>query len=473
MAALLKPFQVLKQPGQLKPNGVPRIDWTHPLARGLIFYAFDTGLGQVVELVSGLPDLGQGSTTQPTNGMSPFGAGKHFNGPSGFSSRFALTNIVGSTPTFTVANASFTQPNSNDYCAPFSVQGSNCYFATEIDYTDSILEFDAAAGEAVYLRPSFASANKFVSVAGTFTGALATFYCQGASVGTSSSVTSSNQVLDNSAGVGFGDYWLGSSGSASPFGIYGLNYYGAIWNRALSAAEILQLHLDPYCFLLPPEQEMPALFRAPLLLGDRLIAKQEAPWHPGPNFWTGIQGPNVEVPVTYEFVTRQEGPWHPSSLLYAGVQGPNVEVPVWNELVTRQELPDHPASKFFAGVQGPNVRPPIIDWLFLLQEAPPHPGSRFWAGTQGPNVRPPITDWFLLRQEAPWHPGSFFYPGYQFAAPVFRSPITDRLFICQEIPWHPGPFFDVGGSFYVPTPLATAIPHHRHFHADVGALMIR
>jgi len=44
--------------------------------------------------------------------------------------------------------------------------------------------------------------------------------------------------------------------------------YGAFWNRALSASEILQLHLDPYCFLLPPESELPALY----LAGSTIVA---------------------------------------------------------------------------------------------------------------------------------------------------------------------------------------------------------
>jgi len=36
----------------------------------------------------------------------------------------------------------------------------------------------------------------------------------------------------------------------------GFIHYGALWRRKITSAEAMQLHKDPYCFLIYPEDEM-------------------------------------------------------------------------------------------------------------------------------------------------------------------------------------------------------------------------
>jgi hypothetical protein len=82
-----------------------------------------------------------------------------------------------------------------------------------------------------------------------------------------------------------------------------------------------------------------------------LILRQEQPWHPGSRFWWGVQGPNVEAPVTYELILRQEQPWHPGSFLWAGrQQAGNVAPPDAGQVVllTTQQQPWHPPSFLFS-----------------------------------------------------------------------------------------------------------------------------
>src|SRR5271155_1144739 len=70
MTALLKSFAKLWTRGQVKPTGVPRIDWSHPLAQGLVFYGFDTGFGLIVDLVRGRAMQAGSASGGPTPALS-------------------------------------------------------------------------------------------------------------------------------------------------------------------------------------------------------------------------------------------------------------------------------------------------------------------------------------------------------------------------------------------------------------------
>jgi hypothetical protein len=117
-----------------------------------------------------------------------------------------------------------------------------------------------------------------------------------------------------------------------------------------------------------------------------LILRQEQPWHPGSRFWWGVQGPNVEAPVTYELILRQEQPWHPGSFLWAGrQQAGNVAPPDAGQVVllTTQQQPWHPPSFLFSAPPPVPKAIPFKQPAIIVQERPWHPGSLFSALRSG------------------------------------------------------------------------------------------
>ena len=63
---------------QVKPTGIPRIDWSHPLTAGLIAYWWDLGNGRHIDLVSGHTTVLDTGGTEPSRASSQFGSGTSF-----------------------------------------------------------------------------------------------------------------------------------------------------------------------------------------------------------------------------------------------------------------------------------------------------------------------------------------------------------------------------------------------------------
>src|SRR5262249_12479116 len=73
--------------GQKKPfASIPRINWSHPLARGLVTYMYDAGGGVVIDLVTGRTATARGPsagapTSQASVQTSPYGSSLAVNNP--------------------------------------------------------------------------------------------------------------------------------------------------------------------------------------------------------------------------------------------------------------------------------------------------------------------------------------------------------------------------------------------------------
>lgn len=250
--------------GQVKPQGVPRIDWTHPLAQGLVFYAFDTGTGVVLDLVGNRPQNFAG-TIDPS-GATPWGTGKTYGGSGAvyFNSDADIRNPQ--TAQFSCACAYVQTGTVAAYTRPFGRTAENGggqpYYNWDWEINpvgngQNIVSFNAAAGSFTTTRATWTgnANNVFTSLLTTVNAPATTAigYAQGQSIGQDTTDGASN---DNN-----GDYIIFAAGTiTSPSSFIGSVFYGALWNRVLTAAEALQLHLDPYCFLIPAEAEMPALF---------------------------------------------------------------------------------------------------------------------------------------------------------------------------------------------------------------------
>jgi hypothetical protein len=235
-------------PGQVKPNGVPRIDWSHPLTRGLLFYAFDTGMDSVVDLVSGARgalQLGIVGRSAAANG-----AGVGYLGPASAqgSYLFHLTQLQGAFTNSSVACGSLTFGTTDVGVTPFSVSGTNYYVDFEEYYaTTHISSFNGGPNGARWFGVQ--NNGNYLSMVCTFDGINANLYGNG-SFQDGVACLAAVQSLDNTAQVSMGDYVNGNSGVGIP--VNGMVLYGGVWGRLLTPTEITQLHLDPYCFLLPP-----------------------------------------------------------------------------------------------------------------------------------------------------------------------------------------------------------------------------
>lgn len=235
--------------GQNKPVGVPRINWRHPLSRGLVFYGFDIG-GQIFDLVGNRPPTYFGS---PIGGVAANGTGINWNGSSQ-SAYFAADVFTRITQPYTTACAFYQVGPSQLNCGIFNRTANN---AASQPFSNWMIAVNAPdlPGDAVLsawcndggnfraiLASSYAIKN-FTSAAIVAAGTDAIFYINGvtfsAQGGISFATTNTQDAI----------CFSGRSNVSASQLFNGYIFYGGLWNRALSDNEVSNLHLDPYCFL--------------------------------------------------------------------------------------------------------------------------------------------------------------------------------------------------------------------------------
>jgi len=245
--------------GWTKPFGsIPRINWGHPLTRGLLTYCYDVG-GPIIDLVGGGTGKIVASTTHIARSVSPFGLGLKYGATS--SSDYFLMPVnrristFGNSVPYTIACATFYTgaPNINSVVVGpsdgssnqgpvFWIDGTNTFFAVVLN--------NANTHDFAQLRTTNTFQSWVCAAPSTTT---ATLYANGkldsslSGIATTQSITGMSNIFNN-GNTGSNNY----SGGAGN----GLVYYYAGWNRVLTAAEALLLHSDPYCFLIYPEDEI-------------------------------------------------------------------------------------------------------------------------------------------------------------------------------------------------------------------------
>jgi Alpha-L-arabinofuranosidase B, catalytic len=241
--------------GHIKPPGIPRIDWRHPLAQGLVFYGFDTGTGLLIDLAAGRPASFVG--TKAGIAPSAFGAGILWNNSNtAYFLQDAAIEAATAAGDYTAACA-ILPTNTSGLAAgalPFGRLIGNFtspYYDWAFDFSGGQI-YGSLLNSATYANignPVTISNDQFASLALTaVAGTSAAFYGNGAQSGSIS--TGLAIASNNSAGSNI--YLSGASSSSSIRPFIGFVYYGAFWKRALSAAEIAALHADPYAFLIFP-----------------------------------------------------------------------------------------------------------------------------------------------------------------------------------------------------------------------------
>jgi hypothetical protein len=259
-ADVLSPGLRNRSTGQMKRPGIPRIDRTHPLAQGLLFYAFDTGAGVVLELAGARPGaVVAGSVANPSV-VTPWGYGLGWsaNGSLAFSSDAAIRNATAAPPwtaacaydmnaTVGLQGTPFGRTANNNASQPFENWSFDTAVAgngnTRFGWNNGgLFNTFTWTGQ---LQNAFTSVGIVAASASTVLN-----YAQGALVNTATSQTVQSVNTTDSIGIS----GLSSAGLAGTF--RGVVFYGGFWARALLASEILQLHFDPYAFLIFPDDEI-------------------------------------------------------------------------------------------------------------------------------------------------------------------------------------------------------------------------
>lgn len=245
--------------GQVKPfASLPRLDWTHPLARGLVSYCYDDG-NVYVDLVTGKrsQETNTAGGVEAVRQSTKFGNASVFNAsaevqflPS--TSKFAtLTNTANYSFACSWMNAVIPASvaawwNSGDATTNTCFQIGGGLVAVD----DVFWSWANDAGHASAAGTN--TVNVFHTALGvTLTASTGLCYIDGKlSISPTGMATTRTQ-----AGV---QPQLGVCDTAipQPRAFTGSVYYGAAWLRQLTASEARLLHDDPWGLLIYPEDEM-------------------------------------------------------------------------------------------------------------------------------------------------------------------------------------------------------------------------
>jgi hypothetical protein len=291
--------------GLIKPTGIPKINANHPLAAGLVFYAFDTGLGYVIDLVSGTRAINNSNSPILTSNVpTAFGQALHYNG--GQASAFPNLNVDGGA-TSAVASAAWAFFGT-------TVGGPTQFFTgmfeydvggfTAVGYLDCeyINNFSGNQQELRCFGPSDGSVGltfqpgnttaAYLSVAETMDGTTISLYGNGTFI-TSHGDTDPKIMPGSNLAIGdFTGYPVG--GGASPVLPYTGNvFYWGLWNRTLSSTEAALLAASPYCFLISPDQNFryPGAVQPQSVSPRVLLSSGAFPGTPFPNHLSGKSRP--------------------------------------------------------------------------------------------------------------------------------------------------------------------------------------
>jgi hypothetical protein len=241
-------------------TSIPRIDWSHPLARGLIG-CYLPGVLRGHALVG--PKLANGGDGPGSFGVTAEGAS--LRSATLGSAKGLVVTATSEFKDFTRGMSLFwrgtLRGNCDNYCTLIGIQYADTdvspyyTFAVSADGTgyDILRDFHnegsgTVVGNSADVRGSY---GKTISVA--LTGKIGTgvqFYVNAAPIGGMSSLSGSPSSTGSSKIV------INQGIDATHRSANADCNVGYFWNRDLTALEVKQLHDDPYCFLIYPEDEI-------------------------------------------------------------------------------------------------------------------------------------------------------------------------------------------------------------------------
>ena len=267
--SLLRPPSLIRRsaPGQVRPAAhLASINWAHPMANQLLFYGLDSGgnpagYGSASLVSPGVLDLVYGSVPTKLLGPSsivgtPYGPTVNYDGTDAsyaFPCPPGVKTAQGA-GVFTYACAFIMTGTVGSYTRPFCRTANNgssgpfCNWDFEINpsgvgQTAINANTNNSGSLATTTSNGLFTSPLFTTVVGVMSGGTLTLYLNGAAGPTQSGITPASYNTQDDI------IFSGSSAAAAANMFIGSVFYGAFWGRALSAAEILDLTLDPYSFI--------------------------------------------------------------------------------------------------------------------------------------------------------------------------------------------------------------------------------
>jgi hypothetical protein len=277
--------------GKLYTSGVPRINWDHPITRGLIAAYLPGTIARGKNLTgrtsadlvggsySGVPygffkpgPDGMGwdtSTNLFFGGLSTgdaIAAGQTSSNPSSVPSAEFLTWASGAKSVYYRGNLTlqvndpqcFGILDNNRNNAPYTMMHVAVTTTGQVycDYNDGVSYASTIEPGSTY--SARVASPQTISIGGTLmVGGNAAVYADGKLLQSGAAPSVAPVCTAAQANITLNGFpsWQGT-----PFG---QAYCGYIWNRELNAAEMRLLHNDPYCFLIFPEDELASTFARP------------------------------------------------------------------------------------------------------------------------------------------------------------------------------------------------------------------
>ncbi|MGH9579751.1 MAG: LamG-like jellyroll fold domain-containing protein [Terriglobales bacterium] len=248
--------RVSRQPRRkpLAVLGPATIDWSHPLSAGLKGFWLLREPGVVASLVDGRRMTLGTSTAAPTFGSDVEGPRYSFDGGDTMRLDTAVHNLpaTGAPLTLmgraTVRNAA--PPGDAYSIVALGLEATEAFAGLVYGYSGNYWEYRlkrAAADTTANAEGAGATVNQYYTVAGvTYGNADHRLFVDGAQAGTSTQALSAGATTWDRTTLGYE-----RSGTFDHHAIDGTIQWAAIWSRALSASEVLRMHLDPYALLMP------------------------------------------------------------------------------------------------------------------------------------------------------------------------------------------------------------------------------
>lgn len=232
--------------------GAVEIDWSHPIAQDLAFFALP---GQLIDIVSGA--VGSRLSSTPWHAIDKGLAAHTTAGTQAvyfpFPQRYlrmqrAFTIIWwGAVSSLDSYGSTIAIPYASSHAPPYSGPGlSRFSFVTNglVAYIDSTATSRTATSDAGY----WGAPASYGQYGVTRSGAAVLFYRDGQQHGGSKTITDNDPTTHPNRRP----IVVGTRNESDPGdGVIGDHHIAAFWTRALSALEIAQLYVSPYCVLRP------------------------------------------------------------------------------------------------------------------------------------------------------------------------------------------------------------------------------
>lgn len=255
MASLLQPFATLSTSHKQVPNGPLAVDWTHPLSQGLMACYVpgtnggqniagsggDLAFGTAASIGVGADGPGLASTSSTASGLSLSGVPANLRGKTAYSGYYR-----GYVSSATTDYAPYLRLTSNNTGTELFALYCRGFVPSELvlnDSTNGTGEYNISSNSTGFMSHGASALNG---------GNLYTY--------NNGNLVTTQAIGTIDAGSSTSILQIGADPVNNNSSFTGTTYIAALWSRQLTHDEQAWLDREPFCFLVPAEYELPALY---------------------------------------------------------------------------------------------------------------------------------------------------------------------------------------------------------------------